>query len=103
MAISMHVRRYGAAPGDWQAEGTLPWTPPHELLSARETPLLVGVDPYDDTVFNRSQCAQQILPEVVYLRALILEPDQTAMLDALDRLPEEATRSPHRCLVFNGD
>ncbi|MET9310736.1 hypothetical protein ABZX12_02815 [Kribbella sp. NPDC003505] len=103
MAITMWVRAFGAAPGERLAEGNRPWTPPYDLLTPEETPLLYGVDPYDDTIFNRRQCERLLMREVTHLRTQRLAPDQIAMLDELDRLILETNRSPHRYLLFNGD
>ena len=98
----MWVTQFGAAPGERQDEGNLPWSPPDGLLTLRETPLLYGVDPYDDTVFNRRQC-EQLSREVAFLRSQSLEGNQPDMLTELDRLLGQVNRSPHRYLLFNGD
>jgi hypothetical protein len=78
-----------------------------DLLTPGETPLLYGVDPYDDTAVNRRQCERLLRREVAHLRAQRLQPDQVAMLDELDRLIVETSRSPHRYLhsylLFNAD
>lgn len=102
MGIAMWVTQYGAAPGEHLDEGNLPWAPADGLLTISETPLLHGVDSYDDTVFNRRQC-EQVSREVAVLRSQSLDPSQIDMLVELDRLLQQVAPSPHRYLLFNGD
>ncbi len=102
MGIAMWVTRFGAAPGERQDEGNVPWEPPVDLLTPSDTPLLHGVDPYDDTVFNKRQC-ERLTREVAFLRSQSLEPGQDDMLGELDRLLRQFSLSPHRYLLFNGD
>lgn len=83
-------------------EGALAWKTPHEVLSVRDTPLLIGVDPYGHTVFNRPQIERQLPREVEFLRDR-LAADMHPMLDELDRLMVLASVRVHRYLWFIGD
>ncbi|MXG30494.1 hypothetical protein [Streptomyces sp. YIM 132580] len=72
-----------------------------ERAASRGLPLLGYVDPYDDTVFNRSQL-RVLIPE---LRALA---DDSAAVEAeavheILALTVQVERKAHRYLVFNGD
>jgi hypothetical protein len=89
--------------GERIAEGDVAWNPPNSLLNLRETPLLVAVDPYGDTVFNRFQCEQQLPREIAYLAEHLHKGTDIAMLDELKSLMEIATTRVHRYLWFIGD
>jgi len=83
-------------------EGALAWKVPKGVLNLRDTPLLVAVDPYGDTVFNRLQIERQLPREVAFLREE-LAADFHPMLDELERLMAVATDRVHRYLWFIGD
>ena len=78
------------------------WVPP-DVLNVRDTPLLIAVDPYGDTVFNRLQIERQLPREVEYLRAQLTGAEAVAMLDELERLMAVARQRVHRYLWFVGD
>ena len=72
-----------------------------EMAVLAELHLLANVDPYDDTVFNRSQVGT-LVREVALLRRL--HPDQEAdAIRELGRLANLVEEKPHRYLVFVGD
>jgi hypothetical protein len=73
------------------------------VLNRRDTPLLIGVDPYGDTVFNRFQVEQQLPREVEYLRRELEGTTEGQMLDELERLMAVVTERVHRYLWFVGD
>ncbi|WP_332642323.1 hypothetical protein [Aeromicrobium sp.] len=102
MAISMWVRREMPGKGERLDEGSLPWKVPQGVLNLRDTPLLVAVDPYGDTMFNRLQIERQLPREVEFVRAQ-LGTDWQPMLDELERLMDVATERVHRYLWFVGD
>lgn len=83
--------------------GAIPWKVPDGVLNLRDTSLLVAVDPYGDTVFNRFQIEQQLSTEIAYLRQHLTNDTEVAMLDELDRLADLATEPVHRYLWFVGD
>lgn len=58
---------------------------PEGVLSVRDTPLLMGVDPFGYTVFNRVQIDNQLPSEVAFLRTKP-SPDVQAVLDEFERL-----------------
>lgn len=66
-----------------------------------DLPMLGCVDPYDDTVFNRSQM-RLVVPE---LRRIAEEaPDDEAQAaQEIIELTSRIERKPHRYLLFNGD
>ena len=72
------------------------------LAKADDLPLLGGVDPYDDTVFNRF-----LLPSVSGELDLLLAAAQDAgVREAIGEvlaLVELVGLRPHRYLLFNGD
>lgn len=76
-------------------------------LTYEDTPLLMAVDPYGDTVFNAFQMTRQLPREIEYLRSKLTDDDSVAMLDELARLIVVATESPSgghgRCLWFIED
>jgi hypothetical protein len=99
----MWVRKEMPERGERVAEGVVPWKTPHGVLNLRDTPLLVAVDPYGDTVFNRFQIEHQLPKEIAYLRQHLTSEQEVAMLDELDRLALLATERVHRYLWFVGD
>jgi len=84
-------------------EGGVAWKVPQGVLNERETPLLVAVDPYGDTVFNRFQVERQLPREVAYLREHLTGAESIKMLDELERLMALASERAHRYLWFVGD
>lgn len=104
MGCSMWVRKEMPERGDRiDDSGYIAWDVPSGILNLRDTPLLVAVDPYGDTVFNRFQIERQLPREVAYLRTRLTDPEQVAMLDELERLMTVATVKVHRYLWFIGD
>jgi hypothetical protein len=99
----MWVRQEMPERGDRLDEGSVPWRISQGVLNVRDTPLLVGVDPYGDTVFNRFQIARQLPREVEYLRGQLTARETALMLDELERLVTVATERVHRHLWFIGD
>ncbi|MEQ4205769.1 hypothetical protein [Actinopolymorpha sp. B9G3] len=102
MPINIWVRKEMPEPGARIDEGALPWKVPQGVLNLRDTPLLVAVDPYGDTVFNRFQIERQLPREVRFLREQ-LDAGFQPMLDELERLMTVATERVHRYLWFVGD
>jgi hypothetical protein len=84
-------------------EGAVPWKVPNGVVNERDTPLLVSVDTYGDTVFNRLQVERQLPREVAFLRERLTGADSVEMLDELERLMTLATKGVHRYLWFVGD
>ena len=103
MPISMWVRKEMPERGERIDQGSVPWKVSQDVLNLRDTPLLIGVDPYLDTVFNRYQIEHQLPREIGYLRAHLRDPDSAEMLDELERLMALATERVHRYLWFVGD
>lgn len=103
MPVSMWVRDEMPERSERIAEGAVPWKVPGGVLNLRDSPLLVAVDPYGDTVFNRFQIEQQLPREIAYLRQHLTSNADVAMLDELDRLADLATERVHRYLWFVGD
>lgn len=78
----------------------------------RSTELLVGdhpdtcclrfIDPYGDTVFNQSQLPV-LLDELQALRACLVDPDLTSVLDELSRFVTPAVGQIHTYVRFLGD
>jgi hypothetical protein len=99
----MWVRKEMPERGERLDESALPWKVPQGVLNERETPLLVAVDPYGDTVFNRFQVERQLPREVALLRERLTDSHAVAMLDELERLMALATERVHRYLWFVGD
>lgn len=58
--ISIWVRNWNAERGDRLDESSVAWKAPYDALNLRDTPLLAGVDPYGNTVFNRPQAQRQL-------------------------------------------
>jgi hypothetical protein len=110
MGIGMWVRPEMAERGQRLAEGTVAWYVERGdggPLSFEDTPLLIGVDPYGDTVFNWIQMTWQIPREIEYLRSKLTDDASVVMLDELARLVAFATEGPSegagRYLWFVGD
>jgi hypothetical protein len=99
----MWVRKETPEPGARIEEGSVPWKVPDGVLNFRDAPLLIGVDPYGDTVFNCLQIERQLPREVAYLRQQLKGSDSSEMLDELERLMAVTTQRPHRYLWFVGD
>ncbi|WP_236246145.1 hypothetical protein [Streptomyces sp. CC210A] len=59
------------------------------------------VDPFADTVFNRSQF-RVLIPELRSLDGGSAAEEAEAVHELL-ALPAQVERKTHRCLVFNGD
>jgi hypothetical protein len=104
MGISIWVRKEMAERGDRIDEsGWIAWKVPSGVLNEADTPLLIGVDPYGNTVFNRMQIERQLPTEVRYLRGRLTDAEHIAMLDELERLMAVAGETVHRYLWFIGD
>jgi hypothetical protein len=99
----MWVRKEMPERGDRLDESSVPWKVPLGVVNSQDTPLLVAVDPYGDTVFNRLQIERQLPPEIEYLRRELTNSDAGEMLDELERLMAVATERVHRYLWFVGD
>ena len=99
MAIDMWVRREGPEGQDLE-QGSVPWKVLPEVLNPRDTPLLIGVNPYGDTVFNEVQVERQLPREVAYLRSHLTDSRGIGMLDELERLIALATRDGPYYLWF---
>ncbi|GEL98047.1 hypothetical protein CTE05_15940 [Cellulomonas terrae] len=83
--------------------GWIAWKVPSGVLSLRDTPLLIGVDAYGNTVFNRHQIRRQLPGELEHLREKVTDAESAAMFDELERLMAVATERVHRYLWFLGD
>lgn len=71
------------------------------LAREMDLPLLGGVDPYDNTIFNGLQVAG-VQRELQTLR--LRGPEEfEEVIDEINRLIGLVTQKPHRYLVFNGD
>ncbi len=79
------------------------WRVPGGILRTANTPLLLGIDPYGDTIFNRPQVEELLPREVAYLRSQLEDPAELRMLEELERLMGVATARVHRYLWFLGD
>lgn len=101
MGVTIRVRRERGERVD--DSGGIGWKVPPDVLNVLDTPLLIAVDPYGDTVFNRLQIQRQLPREVEYLRAQLTGAEVVAMLDELERLMAVATQRVHRYLWFVGD
>jgi hypothetical protein len=99
----MWVRQEMPLPGVRIDESSVPWKTPNGVLNQRDTPLLIAVDPYGDTVFNKLQIERQLPREVAFLREQTKDPASVKMLDELERLMAVATERVHRYLWFIGD
>ncbi len=64
-------------------------------------PLMAGIDPYGNTVFNRQQ-AVSLLAELRTWRATC-DPEQADMTDEIIRLAEACRDQSHAYLWFVGD
>ncbi|MFD8222421.1 hypothetical protein ACFV2U_54600 [Streptomyces sp. NPDC059697] len=69
--------------------------------ASQSLPLLGCVDPYDDTVFNRSQL-KVLIPELQGL-AEVSAAEEAEAAHAILALAAQIERKAHRYLVFNGD
>lgn len=104
MPISMWVRKELSEPGERIDEsGAIAWKVPHDVLNLRDTPLLIAVDPYGDTVFNHFQIERQLPDEIEFLRGKLTDSDSSTMFDELERLMTVACERVHRYLWFIGD
>jgi hypothetical protein len=101
MPISMWVRKEAGERVD--GSGWIEWKVPDGALSLRETPLLIAVDPYGNTVFNRRQIERQLPRELALLRETVTDAESAAMFDELERLMAVACERVHRYLWFLGD
>ncbi|MGI5226491.1 hypothetical protein [Actinoallomurus sp. CA-142502] len=66
-----------------------------------DLPMLGGVDPHDDTVFNRSQM-RLVIPELHRLAEETSDGEAQAAQEIIE-LTGRIEREPHRYLLFNGD
>lgn len=75
----------------------------HNLLfyESTELPLVSGIDPYGDTVFNRQQM-KRFLSEWSTLSSLVTPADRQVM-DEVKRMAEICRESVHTYLRFIGD
>jgi hypothetical protein len=99
MGISVQIRAY---------DGTIEATCIHPAIGALcqrasrlEMPMIGCIDPYDDTVFNRSQM-RLVVPELRRLAEEAPDGEAQAALDIIG-LTSRIDRKPHRYLLFNGD
>ena len=80
----------------------VPYQPPDAAWDADDLPLLAGVDPYGNTIFNARQM-RALRDEVRRLLAEDLSREQRDALVGIVELCEEGQRPPHRYLWFVGD
>ncbi|WP_405651391.1 hypothetical protein OG581_12555 [Streptomyces sp. NBC_01386] len=99
MGISVQVRTF---------TGAVEATCVHPAIAAvcgraarQNLPLLGCVDPYDDTMFNRSQL-KVLVPELGVLADGSTADEAEAVHEIL-ALTAQVERKAHRYLVFNGD
>ncbi|MFE4455097.1 hypothetical protein [Streptomyces sp. NPDC056796] len=99
MGISVDVRTFT---GEIEATCGHPSIPALcERAAHQNLPLLGCVDPYDDTVFNRSQL-RILIPELLSL-ADDSAAEEAEAADEILSLAAQVERKAHRYLVFNGD
>ncbi len=98
MPISLALRRER---GDDIRRAEQTYLPAGASRDAVEYPLLSGVDPYANTIFNSRQM-QQLLSEVERLLSGSLSVAERASLEAVADLCREGRRA-HRYLWFIGD
>lgn len=98
MPISVQLRKVR---GETVVRLSWPYDPPLEAWSATDCPLLSGVDPYGDTIFNRQQM-QRLADEI---RSLLpsASPEQRVTLTALALTCQRGQSPPHQYLWFIGD
>jgi hypothetical protein len=99
MGISVQIQAYG---------GAIEATCTHPAIGALcqrasrlGLPMIGYVDPYDDTVFNRSQM-RLVVPELHRLTEESSDDEAQAALEIID-LTSRIERKPHLYLLFNGD
>ncbi|HEX3791684.1 MAG TPA: hypothetical protein VHW44_27735 [Pseudonocardiaceae bacterium] len=99
MAISVQVRAFSGAVETTCTHPAIPSL--CQRASRLGMPMLGFVDPYDDTVFNRSQM-RLVIPE---LRKLADDSpaDEAQAARELIRLASRIEHETHRYLLFNGD
>lgn len=90
-------------PPHWVALSTVTWDPPDNVLNVRDTPLLIAVIPWGDTVFNEYQCEGPLLREITYLRSRVDRPAHVLMIEELERLRTIVSEGAHHYLWFIGD
>jgi hypothetical protein len=79
------------------------YSPPEGPLDPRLYPLLSGIDPYGDTVFNRAQAERLVTEAALLSRDATLRSESTGLED-IEALYAAYVRSPpHRYLWFVGD
>jgi hypothetical protein len=78
-----------------------PYTPAEVTLGG-QYPLLSGIDPYSNTIFNARQM-RQLLVEVERLMLEGVSRQERASLEAVAEFCREGQRGAHRFLWFIGD
>lgn len=99
MGISVQVRTFAGA-----VEATCVHPSIADLCrraASQNLPMLGYVDPWDDTVFNRSQL-RVLIPELRVLANGSATEEAEAVHEIL-ALTAQVERKAHRYLVFNGD
>jgi hypothetical protein len=74
----------------------------HSVLPRGGGDVLSGIDWYGDTVFNGQQMAQ-FLAAWKTLKAAAEDPEELALISAVERLAEECANGTHLYLKFIGD
>jgi hypothetical protein len=78
------------------------YVPAEVTISGIEYPLLGGIDPYSNTIFNARQM-RQLLVEVERLLQGKLSSEERASLETVAELCREGQSRAHRFLWFVGD
>ncbi|NRQ32618.1 hypothetical protein HII36_12330 [Nonomuraea sp. NN258] len=99
MTMTVYVREFGGAVIE-RCVSDVRFTGVLDLAADAGLSYLGKVDPYDDTVFNRTQ-AQTLVKELDVIRRMRGE-DSLDILE-LRRLLAIVDERPHRYLVFDGD
>lgn len=99
MAISVVLRREHGAD---VRRLDVPYQPPTAAWDAALHPLLAGVDPYGNAIFNARQM-RALRAEASQLLEGELTSEQRAGLVGIVELCDEGQRPPHRYLWFVGD
>jgi hypothetical protein len=98
MPISVVLRKEH---GDEVGRADMPYLPAEVALDG-QSPLLSGIDPYSNTIFNARQM-RQLLVEVERLMLEELSSQERASLEAVTEFCREGQRGAHRFLWFIGD
>ena len=78
------------------------YVPSKRSVFPQQYPLLSGIDPYGDTIFNRQQCERLIREAEVLIAADITDEERQSLVELAGMFTLHMRR-PHRYLWFSGD